>query len=169
MSALLPTSTKLLRAPRDSSVSSLACALSAPKAIIPKFPKSKALHTVYSLSGLEQATVAFATQSSITENVVDRQYAMQSSKPLGGLRHWVMQLLLWEWRRKTNQLSGLKSRAINSSFNYPEQSLINICKLHPTYFHTNSGSPWELRSEGHWRREFWRSRIQQIFQNSLLN
>lgn len=54
-----------------------------------------------------------------------------------------MQLLLWEWCRKTNQLSGLKSRAINSSFNYPEQNFINICKLHPTYFHMTSGNPLE--------------------------
>lgn len=165
MSALLAGSTTLPRAPRGSSAFSLVRAQSAPRAIIPKFPKSKALHTVYSLSGLEEATVAFATQSSITENVVDRQYATQSSEPLGGWRHCVMQLLLWEWRRKTNQLSGLKSPAINSGFNYPEQSLINICKLHPTYFHTNSESPREPRSEGHWWREFRRSRIQQIFQH----
>lgn len=77
----------LLRAQETALLPLLLCALSAPRAIISKFLKSKALYTVYSLSGLEQATVAFATQSSITENVVDRQYAMQSSKPLGGLRH----------------------------------------------------------------------------------
>jgi len=108
-------------------------------------PNFQALHTAYSLSQcLEQTTVSFTTQSSVTENAVDRQtrcYANQQA--FGGLRHWVMQLLLWEQRRKTNQLSGLKSWAINSSFNQPEQNFLNICKLHPTYFHTKRGNPWE--------------------------
>lgn len=39
---------------------------------------------------------------------------------LGGLTHGIMQLLLWERCIKPNQLSGLKSRAISSSFNYTE-------------------------------------------------
>lgn len=75
----------LLRAPAESSASSPLRAHSAPRAIIPRFSKpKKALHIVYSPSQcLERATVAFTTQSSVTENVVDRQYAMQTSRSLG--------------------------------------------------------------------------------------
>lgn len=92
----------------------------------PTFQSQKAFYIVYSLSQhLEQATVAFTAQPNVTQNAVDRQYAMQTSR---GLRHGVMQLLLWEQWRKTSQLSGLKSWAINSSFNYPEQDFVNVCK-----------------------------------------
>lgn len=50
----------------------------------PNFQSQKALHIVYSPSQcLEQGTVAFATQSSVTANVVDRQSAVQTRSPLG--------------------------------------------------------------------------------------
>lgn len=48
------------------------------------FKAKKALHIVSSPSQCqEQAVVAFTTQSSSTENAVERQYAMQTISPLG--------------------------------------------------------------------------------------
>lgn len=88
----------------------------------------------------------------------------------GGLRQRERQLLLWERCRKTNQLSGLKSWAINSSCNYPEQNFVNICKLHPIFAWRVATHEGDLpRSEGCHLREFWRSRVQEIISKYLLN
>lgn len=74
----------LLRALADTSAPSPLRAHSAPSAIIPKFSSQKALYIVYAPSQcLERSMVAFTTQSNVTANVGDRQYATQTSRPLG--------------------------------------------------------------------------------------
>lgn len=83
-STLLTRSTTSLRAPADSSASSPLHAHSAPSAVIPKVPKQKSFtYHLFSVSCLQQAVVAFTTQPSVTENTTERQYAMQTIRPLG--------------------------------------------------------------------------------------
>lgn len=144
-STLLTRSIMLLRVPADSSASSPLHAHSAPRAVTPEVSKPKSFtYCLFSISmpGTSHGHLYYSVKCYWEHSKETICYA--NHQAFGGLRQGERQLLLWEQCRKTNQLSGLKSWAINSSFNYPEQNFINICKLHPTYFCMKSGNPWEL-------------------------
>lgn len=142
-STLLTRSTTLLRAPANSPASSPLHAHSAPSAVIPKVSKPKSFtYCLFSISmpGTSHGRLYYSAKC-YWEHCRET-FCYANHQAFGGLRQRERQLPMWERCRKTNQLSGLKSWAINSSFNYPEQNFVNICKLHPTYFCMKSGNPW---------------------------
>lgn len=127
-STLLTRSTTSLRAPADSSASSPLHAHSAPSAVIPEVPKPKSFtYHLFSVSmpATSRGRLYYSAKCYWEHHRETICYA--NHQAFGGLRQGKRQLLLWDQCRKTNQLSGLKSWAINSSFNYPEQNFINIC------------------------------------------
>lgn len=117
-STLLTRCTTLLRVPADSSASCPLRAHSAPSAVIPKVSKPKSFtYCLFSVSmpGTSRGHLHYTVKyywEHLAETIC---YA--NHQAFGGLRQGESQLLLWERCRKTDQLSGLKSWAINSRFN----------------------------------------------------